>query len=277
MQPDAKILAEFGVSNPVFISRSGWASVWRVERSDGTPAALKIYTRDNMGSEAHGINLIQHLNGQTASYIYQKNENTVLLEWLEGPSLGDLTRNGDDNTACYELGKVTKQLHAQLRTINIDLIDLDDWFSGLFNLNFSSDSRTHTQSALKECKTLAKNLLATQKNLQPLHGDLHHDNVRMGTRGYSAFDAKGILGEPAYELANAFRNPKGAPDIVNSPKRITRCADMWSEALSISRKRLLQWATVKCALSIAWRAKGTFTQDDEEGLLVLLLNASKEA
>lgn len=230
-----------------------------------------------MGSEAHGINLIERLNGQTASYIYQKNENTVLLEWLEGPSLGDLTRNGEDDTACYELGKVTKQLHAQLRTINIDLVCLDAWFSGLFNLKFSSVSRSHAQSALKECKTLAKNLLTTQKNLQPLHGDLHHDNVRMGTRGYSAFDAKGILGEPAYELANAFRNPKGAPDTVNSPKRVARCADMWSEALSISRKRLLQWAAVKCALSIAWRAKRTFTQDDEEDLLMLLLNTSKEA
>ena len=79
-------------------------------------------------------------------------------------------------------------------------------------------------------------------------------------------------GDPAYELANAFRNPKGAADLQRDPARISHLARIWSQGLDIERTRLLQWAAVKCALSIAWRAKGVLRDDKEADLLSLLLH-----
>lgn len=54
-------------------------------------------------------------------------------------------------------------------------------------------------------------------------------------------------------------------------------AETFSAALKLNPGRLLSWAAAKCALSIAWREKGTVTQDDEIDLLELLLSlAAKE-
>ena len=102
---------------------------------------------------------------------------------------------------------------------------------------------------------------------------VHHDNIRLGTRGFCAFDAKGVVGERTYELANAFRNPKGARKLVFNRNRIEVLADCWSQSFNVNRERLLQWAFVKCALSIAWRAKGKFVKDDETELLAMLFEA----
>ncbi|MBL4813394.1 MAG: hypothetical protein JKX69_13820, partial [Rhodobacteraceae bacterium] len=119
------------------------------------------------------------------------------------------------------------------------------------------------------CQQTAQNLLANQIDIRPLHGDLHHDNIRLGARGYCAFDAKGVLGERAYELANAFRNPKGAEKIVTAPERVVSLAQSWSQAFDVDQQRLLQWAMVKVALSISWRCNGKLKHDGEFALLAL--------
>ena len=98
----------------------------------------------------------------------------------------------------------------------------------------------------------------------------------LGARGYCAFDAKGVLGERCYELANAFRNPKGAPILARDPVRIRFLADLWSQSFSVDRRRLLEWASVKSVLSIAWRSGAELKQDDELDLLATLVGIAHE-
>jgi streptomycin 6-kinase len=86
----------------------------------------------------------------------------------------------------------------------------------------------------------------------PLHGDLHHDNIRTGARGFLAFDAKGLIGDPAYDLANAFMNPIDAPNIVADSARMIRMANTLANAVQINAPRLLDWAIAHCALTVAW-------------------------
>ena len=90
-------------------------------------------------------------------------------------------------------------------------------------------------------------------------------------RGFCAFDAKGVLGERAYELANAFRNPAGAAELLRDPARQRARAASWSAAFGVDRARLRYWAAVKCALSIAWRSGGRVGADAEFDLLSCLL------
>lgn len=257
----------------MFVVRTGWATIWKVERSNGQSAALKHYHKGHMGSERNGVELLNALGGKAAAQIYSYNASTVLLEWLDGPSLGDMTRAGKDESASQELLKITNRLHLQLQHVSKDLPDLNVLFQALFNLKFSSDCLAENRAAMQTCKALAETLLNTQQDVQPLHGDLHHDNVKLGERGYCAFDAKGVVGERCFELANAFRNPKGAATTLRNSMIISSRVCLWAEGLGVSRKRLLQWAAVKCALSIAWRSKGTLRKDSEADLLLNLLSS----
>jgi streptomycin 6-kinase len=118
---------------------------------------------------------------------------------------------------------------------------------------------------------LARALLDKQTVQIPLHGDLHHDNVIQTQTGPRAIDAKGYLGDSAFELANALRHPKGMKDLVRRTQQIDRCLTLYADAMAVPRQRLAKWAAAKCALSIFWRASGLVTEDAEADLLHLLL------
>lgn len=276
LPPDPALLATFGVSAPRFVERTAIATIWKVRRPDDAFAALKIYPPTGMGAEGAGVDFLQALNGTAAAHVYARNTHAALVEWLDGPSLGDLTRAGQDIAASAALVDTALRLHAAPLKVPVPLPNLQDWFSALFNLAYGDTCPPQAQANLTRCKALAAGLLATPRDPRPLHGDLHHDNIRRGSRGYCAFDAKGVLGERSYELANAFRNPKGAAETVRNPTRIMQLAASWATAFDVPEHRLLTWAAVKCALSIAWRCKGVAGADDEFALLATILRMRDE-
>ncbi|MGL4321900.1 MAG: aminoglycoside phosphotransferase family protein [Paracoccaceae bacterium] len=276
-QPDAALLAALNIQVLSLVERTAIATVWQVQQADGTLAALKVYPSKGMGAEGPGFDLLAGWDGQGAARLYGRTRHAALIEWLDGPSLGDLTRAGRDAEACRELVQVAMRLHAVPLRKAVNLPDLSAWFAALFTLRFAATCPPQAVANLTRCKVMARALLADPHDVRPLHGDLHHDNIRLGTRGYLAFDAKGVLGERSYELANAFRNPKGAAETVGNPARIKHLASSWSSAFNVPEQRLLTWATVKCALSIAWRCKGTASADDEFALLSTFLRLLDES
>nr|WP_321252401.1 aminoglycoside phosphotransferase family protein [uncultured Ruegeria sp.] len=110
---------------------------------------------------------------------------------------------------------------------------------------------------------LAQDLLSSQHTHDPLHGDLHTDNVLLSDPGPRVIDAKGYLGDATFELANALRHPKGMPELVREPSQISHCLWLYSDALGVPCKRLAKWAAAKCALSICWRSCEQITDDSE--------------
>jgi len=123
---------------------------------------------------------------------------------------------------------------------------------------------------------LAQDLLSNQDKMVPLHGDLHHDNVILTGDGPVVIDAKVYLGDPAFELANALRHPKGMPSLVRQPRQIDRSLTAYADAMQVSRKRLARWAAAKCALSIFWRSDGVIGSDHEADLLNLFLRIADQ-
>ncbi|WP_224824582.1 aminoglycoside phosphotransferase family protein [Cognatishimia sp. MH4019] len=275
--PPAAILSEHALSAPVFVERTGIATIWKVTRQTGEAAALKLYHGETMGNEGAGFVYLEALNGAGAARVFAHGARFAVTEWLPGPSLGDLSRRGEDDTATHTLLTVAQTLHAQPVTPAGTLPKLADWFGALLKLHIASGCPATARQNLERCRALAGDLLATPQDPRPLHGDLHHDNIRLGARGYCAFDAKGVLGERAYELANAFRNPKGAPALLRDPDRIRALRDAWSGPFAVPPRRLMQWAAVKCALSIAWRSGSDgIRHDDEFDLLAQFLAISEE-
>jgi len=58
----------------------------------------------------------------------------------------------------------------------------------------------------------------------PLHGDLHFRNVLFDGAEWRLIDPKGVMGPPAYDLANLFINPWDRPEIVLAEGRVKSLA-----------------------------------------------------
>lgn len=258
MKPPNALLTKFSVHSPQHITDTPIASIWRVTRDDGTFAALKVYKDGNFQDEAPGFDLLAAQEGRGAAHLYARAESAVLMEWLDGPLLGDLTRSGDDTSATLALMETANRLH-QIPVKTIESLDpLDNRFRALFDATFSADCPFGVEGTIRKACDPAKGLLASQTNIRPLHGDFHHDNVKGSGRGYLAFDAKGVLGERTFEFANAFRNPLGAEDFSTRPETILKRAEIWSAGLNVSQDHLLSWAAAYSALSLSWTYESSF-------------------
>ena len=268
-------MRRFGVKTSEFVTETGHALVWKVRTGSDDPAALKLFKSGHMGNERPGIAYATAKVDAPIARILDHSDDAQLTEWLDGPSLGELVRDGRDVDAAEHVMRVAVALHQDCGSLD-GLARLDSWVAGLLDAEILVSSGPDARRAFGRAKDIAASLMADPQDQSALHGDLHHDNIRLSDRGWLAFDAKGVWGERCYELANAFRNPKGVPDLVRDPARIRYLADLWSQGFGVDRKRLLDWAAVKCALSIVWRAKGPVGEDAEFDVLDRLLAVAGE-
>ncbi|MQQ07725.1 phosphotransferase [Epibacterium sp. SM1979] len=229
------------------------SDVWRVVQPNGQPAVLKAYHTD-MGNEAAGFAYLDQFQGQSAARIYRVQGRAVLMEDLPGPSLGDYARSGHDMAAAQILGEVAQRLQNTAQS-TAGLLPLEQVFQPMFDAPVPAGFTAAQNMQFTTGRVLAQTLLQAQTDRVPLHGDLHHDNVLNTARGYCAFDAKGMLGDPAYELANAFRHPRKQPDWTTDVPRTLRIAPVWAAALGVTPRHLLSWAVAKVTLSIFWQAR----------------------
>ncbi|MEO0703405.1 MAG: aminoglycoside phosphotransferase family protein [Pseudomonadota bacterium] len=234
------------------------AEVWKVRRDDGTLAALKL-PRKPGGNEQPAGAMLRYWQGDGAARIYAGSTGPILIEWLEGPSLSDRAREGDLAGADRILTEVAAGLRGRVGAPWADLPTLHTWCHALLTFDLRRVAPEVAQW-VEAAARLAEDLLATGPDPVPLHGDLHHDNVILTRRGALAFDPKGLLGDPAYELANAFRNPRGINGPLSDPARIEALAAAAADAMDAPHARVIGWAAVKAALSLAWSLTGDLPQ-----------------
>lgn len=269
--PPEDFFDALGVSEPVFAAESGAALVWKVSRGTGF-AALKLYKSGDMGNEAAGFRYLAALNGQGAARVYHAEGGIALTEWLEGPPLA---ANPRDAEVIGSLAALARQLHRGAPLDGTGFTPLEDFMAFLVQFEPPAAWGADARGDIAACRHLWEHLLASQTGRAVLHGDLHPGNVICTASGLCAFDAKGIWGEPAYELANAFRHPRARPEQVLNPARIRLAAEAWSAALGCTPRRLLHWAAAKAALSLAWRTGQGQNTDLDLRLTRLLLAAGR--
>ncbi|WP_037309790.1 aminoglycoside phosphotransferase family protein [Ruegeria halocynthiae] len=271
-----EILQRWGLSILTLVADTGQAKVYKVVSGSGRVFALKIYRHADRGNEAAGIKLMVRWRERGAVHIVHETANAILMEWLDGPTLGALARDGKVGVVLAMLADTARRLHQDPVATTSGLKSLNDVFAPLFACQFSADCPGSLAQNIKQAAGLAHTLLYSQQRIVPLHGDLHPDNVILTDTGPRIIDAKGYFGDPAFELANAFRHPKGMPDVIRQLSQVRQCRQLYSQALNVSPTRLMQWAAAKCALSICWRSNGTITSDSQADLLSLLLNAADQ-
>lgn len=272
-------LDRLGMDDPQQIADTKIAGLWKVRDATQSARVLKLYHAGRLGNEAAGVSLMELWAArlpEACVAILAVLPHAVVMDYVPGPLLGDLSRAGRDLEACEVLGHLARRLHGVPLPPIPDLVPLVQVFEALFALRIPDDTPPALRADMRAAQALARQMLATQPTQRPLHGDLHHDNVLMAEQP-TVIDAKGYIGDPAFELANAMRNPNGIEAALRDPAHLRARLQVLAGAQGCDIGRLAHWAAAKCALSIAWRAKGQLAPGDPDAdLLPLLLQLATE-
>jgi len=152
-----------------------------------------------------------------------------------------------DNDAIRIACKCLKRLHQAQITQDHVFPHIENWLIAL-------DKHWEIpENYLQKAKLLRNDLLNTSSGSILLHGDLHHDNMLQNGDDWIVIDPKGVIGEPAYEVAAFIRNPmpellmhKDVSTIIDN--RITQFAKI----LTLSKQRIIAWCYVQSVLAWAW-------------------------
>lgn len=128
---------------------------------------------------------------------------------------------------------------------SVGLVPLRTWFAALVD-------RAQEDALLDRAASIARDLLADGGPAVALHGDLHHGNVLDLDGRWVAIDPKGLVGHPAFDLANACCNPSEETAVARLAPRLERFADR----LAIERDAFAAWVLAWCGLSLTWSDTG---------------------
>ncbi|MFC4174145.1 aminoglycoside phosphotransferase family protein [Microvirga sp. GCM10011540] len=217
--------------------------------SQGQPAMLKI-TDDP--DEKHGHLLMRWWAGNGAAQVLAYDEGAVLLERATGPrSLVTLANEGLDAEATRIICDVARQLHAMRGAPPPSLIPLATWFEPL------APTAQAQGGILVHSAAAAAEVLASEREIVPLHGDLHHENILdFEDRGWLAIDPKRVIGERTFEYTILFCDPDlGLPHltIARRSETFAQRLNVVSEAADLETRRLLRWILAWAGLSAAWQ------------------------
>jgi streptomycin 6-kinase len=234
-----------------------------------TLAMLKVFTRDEA---KQGTSLLAWWKGEGAARVYEFHDDAMLMERATGDrSLLDYACNGRDDDATRILCDAIKSLHAPRGKPVPPLVSLDVWFAPLAPV-----ARAHGGLLARADETV-RALLADPRDIVPLHGDIHHENVLdFGARGWLAIDPHAILGERGFDYANLFCNPDlGDPSlhVGRDRSRFRQRLEIATAHSGIERPRLLAWILAWCALSAAWLINDA--QNAEVDLAIAALAAAE--
>lgn len=261
-------------STPVAETATSW--IFRVEQNGRNFAALKILKAGKGEGEQRGAGLMNWYNGEGAAAVFDSHGNTLFMEWLDGIALGDAVRQGRDDEATIALANVVANLHRPRTEPVPDLLDLRQHFQPLFDTSIRVWPHT-ARDLFARATGVALKLFDRPTAQVPLHGDLHHDNIISGARGWVAIDPRALLGDPTYEVANALNNPVGADELVKDARRIATMSEALSQRLGFNRKRILGWAAAHAALSACWALEDEQPIASQLAMLPVLLTAYDQA
>jgi streptomycin 6-kinase len=209
-------------------------------RRNGVPVMLKVA---RIEEERRGGRLLAWWSEHGGLPVLEHDDDAVLMLRATGRrSLLTLSAAGRDEEAEDVLVETAMALHAlPPPPARVGLVPLRTWFRALID-------RPQDDRLLARAAGVARALLDEPGPVVALHGDLHHGNVLdIGDR-WAAIDPKGLVGHPAFDVANVFCNPSEQTAVTRLDLRLGRFA----ERLALEPERLAAWVFAWCGLSVAW-------------------------
>ena len=236
------------------------SSVLMPAMRDGQPVMLKLTPEPD---EIRGGGLLAWWQGQGAVRVLEREVGALLMERSTGTgSLAQMSLEGHDEDSISILCSVAAELHAPRTEPLPPLEPIEILFAPLITSEW-------TDEFVQAGRGFAIDLLATQRELVPLHGDIQHYNVLDDSTGWLAIDPKGQFGERTYDFVNIFRNPLGT--IGNNPAIFTRRMSQIPQCARLDPRRLRRWIVAFCALCLVWDyyPEGTSASDRQLAHLAL--------
>lgn len=248
----AALAKRWGIQSAELIADTRSSLVHRVLRRDGSQAIIKQLKPGGL-HELPGIDLLDWRQGQGMVQLLDRAETACLLEDAGTTTLRDYRLTHGEDAANDVIVVLLDKMHiASTLAPPVTLVPLRQHFRALFE-GVKRAALSDLSDVLTVCAEIAENLLASQTDIRPLHGDLHHENiVSGGSRGWLAIDPQGLVGDPAYDVANIFGNPIGAfPEIIDR-RRILRLTSLFASVIGCSEEKVLRYAIAHAGLSICW-------------------------
>ncbi|MER9642705.1 aminoglycoside phosphotransferase family protein [Mesorhizobium sp. M0239] len=250
----------WNVSAPELIAETFSSRIWKVLRADGSPAIVKaLKPFDDVADELRGEHYLAWRRGEGAVRLLGRDGHSMLLEYAGETLLEQVLDQQGDNAATEIAAEVMAKLFSQGKyPFPPELQPLRERFSSLFK-KATIDRDSGHDSLYVEAAIIADRLLANPHDIRPLHGDLHHENILHGPRGWLAIDPKGVLGDPGFDAANMFYNPLDRDELCLDPERIAHMAGIFARTLGQTPPAILDHAIAYGCLSASWHH-----EDDNE-------------
>lgn len=247
-------MTSWGLADPHPLAQTPTSELFTVTFA-GATAVLKLLTPYGK-EERSGAAALRHFDGRGAIRLLRSDQWGQLLEYAGGDALVTLVERGDDTASTFIIADVLRRLHSvPVNGAGEGLFRLDRWFRELFT-KAQADRRAGVDSIYVRGANLAADLLADPREVRVLHGDIHHANIRQSSRGWLAYDPKGLVGERTYDCANTLCNPfRGTPrydPLVHDGARLLRNAEILGRELHIALDRVLAYTYAYACLSATW-------------------------
>ncbi|MER9584325.1 aminoglycoside phosphotransferase family protein [Mesorhizobium sp. M0276] len=245
--------ARWKVSVPELIAETFSSRIWKVFRQDGSPAIVKaLKPFDDVADELRGEHYLAWRGGEGAVRLLGRDGHSMLLEYAGEILLEQVLDEKGDNAATGIAADVMAKLFSPGKyPFPPELQPLRERFASLFK-KANADRNAGVDSLYVEAAVIADRLLANPHDIRPLHGDLHHENILHGPRGWLAIDPKGVLGDPGFDAANMFYNPLDRDELCLDPERIAHMAEIFARTLGQTPPAILDHAIAYGCLSASW-------------------------
>ncbi|MER8694881.1 aminoglycoside phosphotransferase family protein [Mesorhizobium opportunistum] len=247
------IPARWKVSAPELIAETFSSRIWKVRREDGSPAVVKaLKPFDDVADELRGEHFLAWRRGEGAVRLLGRDGHSMLLEFAGETLLSKVLDEQGDKIATEIAAEVMARLLSPSKhSFPSELQPLRERFASLFK-KAATDRANRHDSLYVEAGEIAERLLSNPHDVRPLHGDLHHENILHGPRGWLAIDPKGVLGDPGFDAANMFYNPLERDELCLDPQRIAHMAEVFARTLGQSPAAILDHAIAYGCLSAVW-------------------------
>lgn len=249
MSDDKKLnhyLSGWNLSNPQLLTQTMTSHIYTVTL--GTETVILKLLSSSETEEQRGAAALRFFDGHGAVRLLHYDEGAQLMEYAAGDELVTLVKRGEDENATRIIAQVIKQLHSVPQNAPHDgLFTLERWFGELFK-KAASDRQAGIESIYVRSAAIAEKLLADQREVRVLHGDIHHRNIRQSSRGWLAFDPKGLIGERTYDCANTLCNPP-ISELVHNEARLLTNASILADTLAIDLSRALAFTYAYACLN----------------------------
>lgn len=241
--------------------------VWRVVLDDGTVAALKQASADGAGDALRGADYLRWRAGDGTVRLIDRQGDIILMEWAGDRRLLDHSAEHGDLPAIGIAAETVTRLHApRAGPWPATLLPLRAHFSSLFE-KAEADRLAGAPGPFVDGAVLADRLLDGQRGIRPLHGDIHHENILFGARGWLAIDPKGLIGDPVFDVTNLFHNPPGSAERMDGD-RAAAMAGLLAGMLGRDIETVLEWTLAYSCLSAAWYVEDDRPEEIEDSLSV---------